>query len=37
VRERFTMYLSRPERMWHFDALFQHLFVDRRRIVSLAA
>jgi hypothetical protein len=37
VRERFKMQGSRPDRMWHFDALLKQVFVDRRRSVSLAA
>jgi hypothetical protein len=37
VRERFTMSLDRPDRMWHFDALLKQVFVDRRPGVSLAA
>ena len=37
VRERFTMHFSQPDRMWRFDALLKHVFVDRRRSVSLAA
>ena len=37
VRERFRMRLGGPEQVWHFDALFQHAFTDRRRSVSLAA
>jgi hypothetical protein len=35
VRERFRMHFDGPDRMWHFDALLQHVFVDRR--LSLAA
>ena len=37
VRERFRMHVGRPDRMWRFDALLRHVFVDRRRSVSLAA
>ena len=37
VRERFRMRLGGAEQVWHFDALFQHVFTDRRRSVSLAA
>ena len=37
VRERFKMRLSAPEQVWHFDALFKHVFSERRRNVSLAA
>jgi hypothetical protein len=36
VRERFTMSLDRPDRMWHLDALLKQVFVDRRPGVSLA-
>jgi hypothetical protein len=36
VRERFTMHVGEPDRMWHFDALLKHVFVDRKRRVSLA-
>ena len=31
VRERFRTRLGRPEQVWHFDALFQHVFTERRR------
>jgi hypothetical protein len=37
VRERFTMSFGRPDRLSHFEALLKHVFVDRRRNVSLAA
>jgi hypothetical protein len=37
VRERFKMHFSHPDRMWHFDALLKHVFVDCRPTVSLAA
>jgi hypothetical protein len=36
VRERFRMRLGRPEQVWHFDALFKHVFTERRRTVALA-
>jgi hypothetical protein len=37
VRERFRMRLAEPEQVWHFDDLLKHVFLDRRRSVSLAA
>ena len=37
VRERFLMHFGQPDRMWHFDALLRHVFVDRKRRASLAA
>jgi hypothetical protein len=37
VRERFRMRLGQPERVWQFDELLNHIFRDRRRLVSLAA
>jgi hypothetical protein len=37
VRERFRMRLGQPERVWQFDELLNHVFRDRRRVVSLAA
>ncbi len=37
VRERFKMRFAQPDRMWRFDALLKHVFVDRRPTVSLAA
>jgi hypothetical protein len=37
VRERFRMRLGEADRVWHFDALFKHVFTERRRSVSLAA
>jgi hypothetical protein len=37
VRERFRMRLGEPEQVWHFDDLLKHVFLERRRSVSLAA
>ena len=37
VRERFRTRLGRPEQVWHFDALFEHVFTQRRRGAALAA
>lgn len=36
VRERFRMRLTRPDQVWHFDALFRHVFTERRRTLSPA-
>ena len=30
VRERFRMRVGEPDRVWHFDALLQHVFRERR-------
>jgi hypothetical protein len=35
VRERFRLRVDEPDRVWHFDALFKHVFHERR--LSLAA
>jgi hypothetical protein len=35
VRERFRVRVDEPDRVWHFDALFKHVFHERR--LSLAA
>jgi len=35
VRERFKAHFAQPDRMWHFDALLEHVFVHRKRRVSL--
>jgi hypothetical protein len=32
VREKFRMRVSEPDRVWHFDALFKHVFRERRLI-----
>jgi len=37
VRERFRMRLAEPEQVCHFDDLLKHVFLERRRSVSLAA
>ena len=37
VRERFRMRLAEPEQVWHIDDLLKHVFLERRRSVSLAA
>jgi hypothetical protein len=36
VRERFRIRPGRPDRVWHFDALFKHVFTERRRSVPAA-
>ena len=36
VRERFRIRLDRPDRVWHFDALFKRVFTERRRPVPAA-
>jgi hypothetical protein len=37
VRERFRMRLAEPEQVWHFDALLQHVFRERRSTARLPA
>lgn len=35
VRERFRVRVPEPERVWHFDALFQQVFRERRSLLPL--
>ncbi len=36
VRERFRIRLGRPDQVWHLDALFKQVFIERRRSVPAA-
>ena len=37
VRERFRMRVGEPDRVWHFDALLQRVFRERRPSLPVAA
>ncbi|MEV8506622.1 hypothetical protein AB0368_17670 [Actinoplanes sp. NPDC051475] len=37
VRERFRVRVDEPDRVWHFDALLNHVFRERRSSLSIAA
>ncbi len=37
VRERFRFRVAEPDRVWHFDALFQQVFRERRPVLQVAA